>query len=183
MSSSSCLKTLDGTASVNSIVDVIKRDGGVIISDFVSSDVLSGLQADLNQILNDTPNGEDPYFAGTETRRASRLLARSQYSADVALNPQFLGAAKAILETPSHIWSGSDRVDVTPDVHLSVTQAILIGPGETAQPLHRDDATALWRHPDFGREVRLQVMVAITDFTDENGGTMVRWSNRSVQPS
>jgi ectoine hydroxylase-related dioxygenase (phytanoyl-CoA dioxygenase family) len=39
--------------------------------------------------------------------------------------------------------------------------------------LHRDDAVFLWRHPTYGREARLQIMVALSDFTADNGATLV----------
>ena len=31
----------------------------------------------------------------------------------------------------------------------------------------------MWRHPAYGREARLQIMIAISDFTADNGGTLV----------
>lgn len=173
MSTNSYMTRLEGNTTVEKVVEIIRRDGGVIVADFLSGDLLAKLRAELDQVLNETSPGIDPHFSGTATRRASRLLARCEHASDVALNPLFLGAAKAILETPIPVWVGSDRVEVSPNIQLGVTQAIQIGPGETAQPLHRDDATCLWRHPDFGREARLQIMIAITDFTSENGGTMV----------
>lgn len=115
----------------------------------------------------------DPYFAGTQTRRTARILAKSDSAVEVALNPLFLETAKQVLQTPTHVWVGNDRVEITPDIQLSMTQAIQIGPGQGLQPLHRDDATSLWRHPQYGREARLQLMLAITDFTEENGATRV----------
>ena len=71
------------------------------------------------------------------------------------------------------IWQGEERVAITPELRIGAAQAIQIWPGETAQPLHRDDGAFLWRHPTYGREARLQIMVAVSDFTADNGGTMV----------
>lgn len=167
------LTTLSGDASVDLVVEIIKRDGGVIISDFVSPEILMSLTKELDTYLNATPCGVDPYFAGTQTRRVARIIGRSDTAVQVALNPLFLGAARKILQTPTHVWVGSDRVEMAPDIQLSITQAIQIGPGQGLQPLHRDDATSLWRHPQYGREARLQVMLAVSDFTEENGATRV----------
>ncbi|WP_274008958.1 phytanoyl-CoA dioxygenase family protein, partial [Escherichia coli] len=60
-----------------------------------------------------------------------------------------------------------------PDIQVGVTQAIQIHPGQGVQPLHRDDSVWLWRHPGYNREARVQIMIAITDFSEENGGTLV----------
>jgi ectoine hydroxylase-related dioxygenase (phytanoyl-CoA dioxygenase family) len=167
------LSTVSSDASVEQVVEIIRRDGGVIISDFVSPATLKALTEELDTYLKATPCGVDPYFAGTQTRRVARIIGRSDTAVEVALNPLFIDTARQILQTPTHVWVGSDRIEVTPDIQLSITQAIQIGPGQGLQPLHRDDATSLWRHPQYGREARLQMMLAISDFTDENGATRV----------
>ncbi|UTN79607.1 phytanoyl-CoA dioxygenase family protein [Pseudomonas aeruginosa] len=154
-------------------MEIIRRDGAVAICNFVSEETLKSLTEDLDSYLGVTPCGMDPYFAGTQTRRTARILAKSDSAVEVALNPLFLETAKQVLQTPTHVWVGNDRVEITPDIQLSMTQAIQIGPGQGLQPLHRDDATSLWRHPQYGREARLQLMLAITDFTEENGATRV----------
>ena len=167
------LSTLGSDASVEQVVEIIRRDGGVIISDLLSPATLNALRDELDSYLNVTPCGVDPYFAGTQTRRVARIIGRSDTAVEVAMNPLFLGVARQILQTPTHVWVGSDRIEMAPDIQLSITQAIQIGPGQGLQPLHRDDATSLWRHPQYGREARLQMMLAISDFTEENGATRV----------
>lgn len=167
------LVTLSADDSVERVVEVIKRDGGVIIANFVSEQTLKALREELDSYLNETPYGMDAYFAGAQTRRVARIIGRSDAAVKVALSPLFLESAKAILQTPTHVWVGSDRVEIEPDIQLSITQAIQIGPGQGLQPLHRDDATSLWRHPQYGREARLQMMLAVSDFTEENGATRV----------
>jgi len=167
------LSTLGSDAPVEQVVEIIRRDGGVIISDLVSPATLNALRDELDSYLNVTPCGVDPYFAGTQTRRVARIIGRSDTAVEVAMNPLFLGVARQILQTPTHVWVGSDRIEMAPDIQLSITQAIQIGPGQGLQPLHRDDATSLWRHPQYGREARLQMMLAISDFTEENGATRV----------
>ncbi|MFJ4454248.1 phytanoyl-CoA dioxygenase family protein [Pseudomonas sp. NPDC089392] len=167
------LSTVSSDASIEQVVDIIRRDGGVIIADLVSPATLKSLTEELDSYLKATPCGVDPYFAGTQTRRVARIIGRSDTAVEVALHPLFLGAARQILQTPTHVWVGSDRIEMAPDIQLSITQAIQIGPGQGLQPLHRDDATSLWRHPQYGREARLQMMLAISDFTEENGATRV----------
>lgn len=165
---------LPSSASVEDVVEVILSAGGVIIEDFLDAALLQNLKADLDVILATTPTGSDPEFAGTRTRRAGSLFARTRYMADVALHPLFKGAADKILRRKiCYGWFGNQRVEQVPDIRIGVTQAIQIGPGQGEQPLHRDDFAFFWEHTPTSGEARLQVMVAITDFTAENGATLV----------
>ncbi len=185
--SQSKLTRLTNAATVEDVVAVIERDGGVIIEGFLSADALRELNADLEPILNVTPFGEDPTFAGVKTRRAGALFARSRRMVDIVLHPLYKGTADSILKKPVDVWFGENRVAVTPMIQVGMTQAIQIGPGQGEQPLHRDDTVFSWRHPTFAREARLQIMVAASDFTAENGGTLVipgshKWDDER-QPS
>ncbi|UJJ31485.1 phytanoyl-CoA dioxygenase family protein [Halopseudomonas maritima] len=179
------LRYLPNTASIDEIVEVIREDGGVIIRGFLKPRILRGLRQDLLPRLEGTPGGEDAYFAGAQTGRLSRLFARSKYMVDLALNPLFLQSARALLQTPINGWSGEVRHEIAPDIQVGVTQAIQIRPGQGKQPLHRDDSVWLWRHPHYGREARLQIMVALSAFSRENGATHVipgshRWDDERM---
>jgi ectoine hydroxylase-related dioxygenase (phytanoyl-CoA dioxygenase family) len=167
------LQRLSNTTPIADIAEAIRADGGVIIQQFCTPELLAKLQDELFTLLEVTPNGVDEYFAGTKTRRASRLFSRTRHVADVALNPLFLETARVVLGKPMKVWSGENRFEIVPDVQLGVAQAIQIRPGQGSQPLHRDDAVWMWQHPQFGREARLQIMVAVSEFTADNGGTLV----------
>jgi ectoine hydroxylase-related dioxygenase (phytanoyl-CoA dioxygenase family) len=176
------LATLPNTSTADQVTAVILRDGGAIVEDFLSAETLCCLQGDLYPLLAATPCGRDETFAGARTRRLSRIFARTRRAVDVVTHPLFMGPATRILQEPVEIWSGDERVAISPDLHIGGAQAIQIGPGQGAQPLHRDDTVFLWRHPTFGREARLQIMVALSDFTAENGATLVipgshRWDD------
>ncbi len=180
--SDAIVTTISNEATVAEVVAIIERDGGVIIEDFLSADTLEGLRADLYPRLAATPVGTDDGIAGVRTRRLGRLFAHSRHMAAVALHPLYIGAAEAIIEQPVHMWVGEDRVSITPGLRVGATQTIQIGPGQKAQPLHRDDLVFMWRHPLYEREARCQIMVALSDFTAENGGTLVipgshRWDD------
>lgn len=167
------VKHFPNSATPSQLATVIKDDGGVVVKGFLSSTLLESLRKDLLPMLETTPNGVDEYFAGAQTRRLSRLFARTDHMVDVALNPLFLETARLILQTPIKVWNGDNQFEVAPDIQVGVTQAIQIRPGQGVQPLHRDDGVWLWRHPGYGREARVQIMIAITDFSEENGGTLV----------
>jgi ectoine hydroxylase-related dioxygenase (phytanoyl-CoA dioxygenase family) len=54
---------------------------------------------------------------------------------------------------------------------LHVTQAVDIGPGESAQILHRDDGLLPFAHP--GPQALCNTIWSLTDFTSKNGATRV----------
>jgi ectoine hydroxylase-related dioxygenase (phytanoyl-CoA dioxygenase family) len=164
---------LDTCNSVPETVGAIERDGGVIIVDFLSAETLAEIKSDILPKLATTPPGRESSFAGTRTRRLGAVFRHTRRMADVALHPLYHGAAEALVDQSIEAWMGHERVVMKPGLRIGATQAIQIGPGQSAQPLHRDDIAFMWRHPDYGREARLQIMVAISDFTADNGGTLV----------
>lgn len=164
--------TNDDTARASDVVEVLKRDGAVIVEQFLLADTLEALRTDLFPLLAQRSAGRDG-FSGQRTRRLGALFAHSRHCAEVALHRLYLPVAREFLTQPHEVWIGNQRVPLAPDVRIGMTQAIQIGPGQGAQVLHRDDNAFLWRHPTNGREGRVQIMVALSDFTEENGGTLV----------
>src|SRR5262245_22568373 len=182
------LTRLPGTASLDEVIAVIERDGGVIVEDFVSPAIVEELRANLLPQLEACSAGRDD-FSGFKTRRMSALFAKTRRVADVVIHPLFLGAAEHFVNRPVVYGAGEHARSVRPGLRIGGSQLIQIGPGEGAQPLHRDHWAMLWRYPDYGRQVRVQVMVAVSDFTEENGATRVvpgshKWSeDRVADPS
>lgn len=166
------LTRLPGTSGVDDVVAVIRRDGGVIIEDFLTAAQLDDLRADLLPRIAALPAGEDA-FSGRHTRRLAALFAHSRRMADVATHPLFLGPAEHLVNTPVTYGSGERARQRRPGLRIGATQLIQISPGESAQPIHRDDSVFLWRHTGDGREARLQIMIAVSEFTADNGGTLV----------
>lgn len=182
------LTRLPGSASLDDVIAVIERDGGLIVEDFVSPAIIAALKADLLPKIEACTPGRDE-FSGLKTRRMSALFAKTRRVADVVTHPLFLGAAEHFVDRPVVYGSGEHARAVRPGLRIGGTQLIQIGPGEGAQPLHRDQWALLWRHPEYGRQVRVQVMLAVSDFTEENGATQVvpgshTWSDeRFADPS
>jgi ectoine hydroxylase-related dioxygenase (phytanoyl-CoA dioxygenase family) len=169
------LNRLPGDAALDKVVAALHADGAVIVQDFAGPSVLAQLWNDLGPALEAQGYGGDA-TSGTRTRRVSSLFGRTRHLTPVVTHPLFLGAARAIMQQPVHIWMGRERVPVTPNIQIGVTQAIQIHPGQGRQPLHRDDALHLRRHP--GPTSRVQLMLAMSAFTERNGGTQViRGSN------
>src|SRR5690349_9528518 len=166
------LTRLPGSASLDDVVSTMERDGGVIVEDFASSRIIDELKADLLPQIEARSTGRDD-FTGTKTRRMSALFAKSRRVADLTIHPLFLGAAEHFVNVPVVYGSGDSALTVRPGLRIGATQLIQIGPGQGAQPLHRDHWAMLWRYPDYGRQVRVQAMLAISDFTEANGATLV----------
>jgi hypothetical protein len=166
------LERLSAASSAEDVVRVIERDGGVIIENFLPPEIIEEIKADLLPKLGNSNPGADN-FCGFRTRRMSALFAKTRRVADIVSHPLFLGPAEALINRPVHYWSGEQQLKIRPGIRISATQLIQIAPGETAQNLHRDQWAVLWRTPQYGRHVRLQIMLAISDFTEENGGTLV----------
>lgn len=173
------LVTLPGSASVDEACAIIKRDGGVIIEDMLSSTLVDNFMSDIQPFLSRTPFGDDG-FTGNRTRRTGGLMAKSLYSGDLLTQKHLLGAAEKLLPTPFTFRMGEKEQHLMPSVQLSVTQAIQIWPGQKAQALHRDDAIHHRVHP--GPDCQVQVLYAGSDFTVDNGATLVvpgshRWDD------
>ena len=101
-------------------------------------------------------------FHGHETVRVKGLINRGEVFEQFMILPTLIDMVEALLGR---------------DVQLGSTQAVIIGPGESPQPLHPDRG-----HPPlalFGEashahlRTSLGVMLALTDFTKDNGATRV----------
>ena len=140
--------------------DVLQRDGAVVVDELVSPEVIDTVMGDLNPHLEASPHGEEN-FTGTSTKRIGSLVARSETCRNqLVMHPTVLGATAALL---SH----------STGYQLHLTQIIAIGPGETAQPVHRDQwAFDFFEFPQ-GYDVQCNTIWAGTDFTEANGGTRV----------
>lgn len=165
------VEKLGPNSSSADVIAVLERDGGVIIEDFVSAELIDAIKRDLFPLLEKTSNGRDR-FSGNQTRRLSRLFAHTRHCAPIITHPLFLPVAEHFIRRPVRVWTSDGQREMLPDVRIGMTQAIQIGPGQGAQPLHRDDTAFMWRHPS-SREGRVQIMLAVSDFTAENGGTLV----------
>lgn len=97
-------------------------------------------------------------FEGLSTRRTGSPLPRSGTFRSIAMHPAIIAAGDHVLGQGTG-W------------RFSAAEYIEIGPGETEQRLHRDR----WKYDmvEFGREVELNGMWAITEFSDANGATRI----------
>ena len=136
-----------------------------IVDDLAPGDVLDRFEAELAPWLDATPFGVED-FAGRATRRTGALDGALPASRELLQHPLILDATAGLLEGATTF-------------HVHLTQAIAIGGGEPAQPIHRDQwAFDFFPFPE-GYDVQLNTIWALTDFTEANGATrVVPGSNR-----
>jgi ectoine hydroxylase-related dioxygenase (phytanoyl-CoA dioxygenase family) len=150
---------LSKDAGPDEVAAAVGRDGAVIVEGVAEAALLDRIESELRPFLDATPTGPDD-FSGTLTRRTGSLIARSAACRDLVMHPLAVGAARAFLGQATNI-------------QLHLTQAIAIGPGQPAQPLHRDQ----WAFDFFpfpaGYDVQCNTIWALTDFSEENGATRV----------
>jgi len=144
---------------VEQIYEHIDADGAVIVDGVVSPDMLDAIRADLDPYLHGVAHGRND-FAGFETKRIGALIARSPTCRDLVLDPMINAVCEAVLGPHGDGYQ------------LHFTQAVSIGPGESAQVFHRD--RGVWGGFVPRRiETQLSTIWSISDFTADNGATLL----------
>jgi ectoine hydroxylase-related dioxygenase (phytanoyl-CoA dioxygenase family) len=152
------LTTLPRDASREAVKAALDEDGAVIVEGMLDDAAVEGVLAEMTPYLDRTSLGRDG-FSGTLTTRTGALVARSATARDIVQHPLALGVADAVLGP----WC--ERFQ------LMLTQIIRLMPGQAAQPLHRDRWA--WSYKPLPFEPQLNLIYALTDFTAENGATVV----------
>lgn len=157
------MRTTASEATVETVVAGLEADGYVVVEGFLSPEEVAATRADLRAVLAATPTGRND-FEGFATQRVYALFAKTRAFDGPATDPLLLGVLDAVL--------GPHQ--------LSAPVGIQIGPGETAQVLHRDDS--IYPLPEPHAEVVVNTMWPFDDFTPDNGATrLVPGSHRSGQ--
>jgi ectoine hydroxylase-related dioxygenase (phytanoyl-CoA dioxygenase family) len=164
------LKRVKCGTPVEDIIAIMESDGGLILEDLLSQDQVDRLNAELDPFLDARKLGvtdTDDFqalFSGLHTKRITGLVTRSKvFREEILPHDQLLDYVDAFLHPQSESY------------WLSTAQVIEIQPGETAQYLHRD----LENFPVFrdlgpaGPESTINCLIALTEFTEETGGTRV----------
>ena len=161
------LQVLERDAPLADVMAAYDADGGVIVRDLLSDDarlaIVDDLSAGLEDIAPGSKSGMDLWetFHGRNTVRFCGLAARSRAFVDHALlNPVFTAVTDELL-----LANGADY-------WLNTGQVMAIGPGEPAQYLHRDENN--WPEAVAAdREITVSCLFALSDFTRENGATVI----------
>ena len=157
------------------LAKILERDGCVVLREFASKAQVESIRRDLQPFIEATmAAGND--FGGLKTTRTGALMARSPHCRELAIDPRLLGLVETFLAPYANTYQ------------LHVTQVIRVLPGEKVQMPHRDRWT--WSQLQLPRdadpqvnpvlarlmtdiEPQLNTMLALTDFTKENGATRI----------
>ena len=135
----------------------LDEHGYAILEGAISHDLCDEIIAEIARMEREgvkalTPNP----FTGYNTVRFFDLLNQGEVWQRVAAHSNLLPVLRAALG---------------PDMLLSTLGTAVIGPGEPAQPIHRDDSLYDLTMPH--RNLVCNTMWALTDFSDENGATRI----------
>ncbi|KAK0642390.1 Uncharacterized protein DIS24_g9075 [Lasiodiplodia hormozganensis] len=159
----------DPSTTPQKLVNILKRDGGVIVENLITRELAGQIRQDLKeQFENDIP---DKYglFPKT-TKRASGLLGISDACVELACNHLYTSVANALTSSTHTFWRGDHQVTVSGKPIISSTVGFRINPGGSQQVLHRDDYDY---HPhDKELPVMIGCVTALTKTTKENGATI-----------
>ena len=154
-----------GEADVDRVVAALDaRRGCVVVERFIDEAKVAALKDELAPHRQQTPLGRND-FEGFDTKRIYALFAKTRGFDELAIAPAPARRARRVL---GHY-------------QLSGPVGIDIGPGESAQGLHRDDVVypIPWPH----QQVVLNTMWALDDFTADNGATLIVPGSHRLDPA
>lgn len=177
---SETLRKIPATSPIADIMAIYKEDGAVILQGVLNADEVASFNAELDPIVSDwKPCGEtteDPdmvAFLGSNTKRLDAVVYSDTFVNEILDNELINNLSFEVFNEESG------------DYWLASSQVIEIGPNSNAQPLHRD--LEVW--PSLflplgpaGPEATINFIIALTEFTEENGATRAipgshRWSD------
>jgi ectoine hydroxylase-related dioxygenase (phytanoyl-CoA dioxygenase family) len=132
----------------------LQEQGYAIIPNFLSAQQLARVNRLFDDMLGSHTGRNN--FEGNLTERIYTLVARDRVFQDIAEDAGIMALCDALF---------------MPNYLLTASQAIVISPGETPQPWHTDDT--FYPIPRPRPMISLSTIVAVEDFTAENGGTEV----------
>ena len=159
------LERLAADCETEKLVEVLRRDGGLVVEGLISRSAAAAIDADLAPFIESRHGGFRPEFDdtfyGSNTKRIQGLANKSRRFVDeILLNPALLGLADGVL------------LDHGGDYWMSQAETIFIGPGNARQELHRDDLN--WADAArLGIDLQISVLTAVGDYDAEVGATMV----------
>lgn len=144
----------------------LQERGYTLIPDFLSRSQLQQVSALYDDMLGSHRGRNN--FEGNRTERIYTLVARHRIFQDIAEDARIMALCDALF---------------MPNYLLTASQAIVISSGETPQPWHTDDS--FYPIPRPRPMISLSTIVAVEDFTGENGGTELipgshRWSDSQI---
>jgi len=164
------LETVPFGTSVEKVMELFRRDGGVILKDLLTAEQVAAVNRDIEPYVEAHPCGtlkDDPIakaFWGANTKRLTNMITLSRTYRECVIDND------TTLSYVSEAFRG-----VSDTLWLQSSQLIEIQPGEKAQFLHRD----MGNYPVFnqfgpsGPEVTVNLILALSKCTEEAGATRI----------
>jgi ectoine hydroxylase-related dioxygenase (phytanoyl-CoA dioxygenase family) len=147
------LLRLGPDAAVAEVTASLDEHGYALVEGLLARSDVDRRVAALRELLAVTPTGRND-FEGFRTQRVYAVFAKTRAFDDLAVHPLLLGALDHALG---------------PHYQFSAPVALQIGPGESAQILHRDED--IYPLPRPHAPVVVNSMWALCDFREDNGAT------------
>lgn len=128
----------DPKTTTDSVVETVKRDGGVIIQGLFSRDHTDRIRAELQPVFDADIPDPSGFFPKT-TRRATGLIGVSDACVEYATNKLWIDVCNSMLTSTFQGWHGESLETWTTKPIISSTVGFQIHPGSRAQDLHKDD--------------------------------------------
>ncbi|KAJ3543034.1 hypothetical protein NM208_g3796 [Fusarium decemcellulare] len=160
----------DPNVSVDSIVDLLHKDGALIVKGLASKSLCEQIRKDLKPLFDSDVKDDSGFFPST-TKRATGFFEHSDASVDLATNPLFVSVANKVLGSKYTYWEGQKQLTVFGKPQITSAVGFRVEPGGTQQAIHRDDSDYHPRNCDM--PVMLGCVTALTRTTKANGATIV----------
>jgi len=160
------LRRVEADAPAEEVVGALMEDGAVIVHDLLSRDVVTAINAEVQPFVDRA----DPdmrhlnpgvQFFHAQTRHVSGLAGKSPtFATDVMIHPQLMAVCDSILGPSCARYQ------------LNLAHLLERLPGAADQFWHQDEI--VWNlMPEPKPELQLASVIALVDFTAENGATRV----------
>ncbi|CAH0039412.1 unnamed protein product [Clonostachys rhizophaga] len=165
----------DPSTSSKTLIDILKRDGGVIVENLIARELADQIRKDLRPHFDSDIPDKYGFFPKT-TRRATGLLGVSDACVELACNKLYTDVANEMVSSSHTMWRGDHQETVSGKPIISSTVGFRVNPGGKQQVLHRDDKYDMASHDYHPQDKELPVMIgcvtALTKTTKENGATI-----------
>lgn len=157
--------TTRSSAEIDADLKKVMLDGYVIIEGLLSQQEINNIREEIEPLLEKSGRNN---FEGYKTQRVYDVLSKTTVIDSLATHPRILGLMDKFFQA---------------GFLLSQAQAINILSEEEAQVLHYDDA--FYQIPRPRQPLGAALVLAIDDFTEENGATVVipgshKWGTKRI---
>jgi len=162
------------------LLEALDEFGAVVVEDLLVPDVVGAFNVEIDvlieaerEIVRDFPNEVIAGFFGDKVTHVSGVAGKSRVFVDhVLCHPRYMSICDHIL------------LPNCADYQLNIAHVMERHPGSEAQFIHRDGW--VWKRlPKLSGEVQLASLIALSEFTPDNGGTLIvpgshRWEEGRV---